>query len=148
IDPPFTPSRMKVGYEVAVTGTGDSTHVRGAAGTATSYSFTVGNNGFFVYAYSLPARSKLWWADLSQLPSTISLGPGESRLVTIPVNIPSAAGTTDVEQFLLTASSQGYAGVVADAYGYVGAGGTGNSPPVLSPIADQVIPAGGSLTLS
>lgn len=69
------------------------------------YTFTISNIGDNDDLYTLTAQSSLGWADLTSIPSTISLPSRTAREFTVSVTIPSTASRNEVDELRIAAMS-------------------------------------------
>lgn len=81
-------------FKVSVTGPATVFMV---AGKSTTYRYKVTNTGDNPDTFAVSAIAVQTWANLSSLPPTVELNPGESSMLAIPVSIPgsSLSGSTD-----------------------------------------------------
>lgn len=89
-------------YKVAVYGPGGE---GGMFGHTTNYTVTVANLGLNADVYTITVTSSLGWANLSTLPTSISLAPGQAYDISIPVTIPPNADATDVDVLRVVSTS-------------------------------------------
>lgn len=108
-------SRLFTPYRVGVSGPGE---VQVAPGTMAVYDFTVTNLGRNPDVYTLSASSSQGWADLSGVPSSVSLAPGASRDITIRITVPTSAQAGEVDGIRLAATSQASPRIANVAYAY------------------------------
>jgi hypothetical protein len=101
-------------YKVSVLGPGK---VLVAPGVTAIYPFTVNNLGDNSDTYTLSVSSSQGWADIENVPKSITLRSGESKGIKIKMVVPEVTpvGTTDVLK--LIARSEGSLGVFDTATG-------------------------------
>lgn len=93
-------------YAVAVSGPQEVVVEAGYSGT---YTLTVENQGEKADTYSLTATTTLGWADISGLPSTLSLDPDQSASFDLTVTIPQDANYGDKDLLTVEFASQAVA---------------------------------------
>ena len=90
-------------YRVAVTGQRD---VVVPLHSASIFTFTVVNQGTQADTYSVDANSKLRWADVGNVPNTLSISPGAKAEIPITITVPTTANKKAVDELVLSAVSQ------------------------------------------
>jgi hypothetical protein len=90
-------------YKVSVTMLGN---VAVLPGSTDVYTFTVTNLGINADTYTITVSSSLGWANISQVPESVTLTSGESTEIPIVINVPVTANVENVEETVLKANSQ------------------------------------------
>ena len=90
-------------FGVSVTGPGN---LGLALGQSTTLIFDVQNKGTAPDTYSLLATTSEPWANITGVPAQVTLGPGASQAIQIPVQVGSSDTTGNADQILLRALSQ------------------------------------------
>jgi uncharacterized membrane protein len=90
-------------YNVAATTSGNAMVLPGSPAV---YTFTVANLGDNDDTYTVTVSSSLGWADLSDVPSSLTLSAGTSTDVSITVNVPASAASEAVDELVFSAISQ------------------------------------------
>ncbi len=98
-------------YGVEVTGDSSGS---GAPGAVVPYDVTITNTGDGSDTFDLTTSGNTWTATLSE--NSVTLGAGESAVVTVEVNIPGDAADGDMDTVTVTATSTGDPGV-SDSHG-------------------------------
>jgi hypothetical protein len=75
-------------------------------GSTDVYTFTVTNLGINADTYTITVSSSLGWANISQVPESVTLTSGESTEIPIVINVPVTANVENVEETVLKANSQ------------------------------------------
>lgn len=91
-------------YKIGLTGPGG---LIAPPGYTKVYTFTISNIGDSSDTYTLTGTSSLGWADLTSIPTTVSLVPGQTRELAISITIPPNAGMSDVDGLRVAATSTG-----------------------------------------
>ncbi|MCL4301295.1 MAG: SBBP repeat-containing protein [Anaerolineae bacterium] len=91
-------------YKIGLTGPGG---LIAPPGYTTVYTFTISNIGDNSDTYTLTGTSSLGWADLTSIPTTASLSPGQTRELAISITIPPTADISDVDVLRIAATSTG-----------------------------------------
>ena len=97
-----------------------------AGGTGTLL-FTIFNAGMNPDVYALAISSKQGWADVSGIPTSITLAPGERYEIRVPITIPPDTIEGTEEELELTASGPGgpartdtgYATILVQSFNYL-----------------------------
>jgi hypothetical protein len=96
------PNLITVGYVDVIA----PTPIHVLAGGTSSQKFQIKNLGTAQDIYNLYASSSLQWADLSGLPSNVTVPAGGVVEVDIPVNVPAGAASGQIDVLSLEAVSQ------------------------------------------
>jgi hypothetical protein len=89
-------------FDVLVTGI---SKVAQLAGTTQVYDFQVKNIGENADTYALGATSDLGWANVTTVPATVALAPGDVATVSIAVTIPAGTPANTEDEVTLRATS-------------------------------------------
>lgn len=81
------------------------THQQVKPGESVNHQFQLTNGGLQGGVFTLQATSSLGWADITSVPSTITIASGETVLVTVTVTVPMTAAIGQVEETTLYAES-------------------------------------------
>ncbi len=90
-------------YAVSITAPGNTAVL---PDTTVMMTATVTNFGSKDDIYNISASSTYTWADLSNVPTTVSLAAGSSILIPISVTIPASATSGSVDEIVLKVTSQ------------------------------------------
>lgn len=91
-------------HRLRVAGPGDRS---AQPGRTLSHAFQVGNDGEMTQTYGLLVSSSMGWAVTDTVPADLTLGPGESAFVQVPVQVPAGAPIGAMEETSLTAVGVG-----------------------------------------
>lgn len=76
-----------------------------APGTRVTYQFAISNGGEAAESYNLTASSSNGWVDAAAVSSSITVNGGETKIVTVPLEVPSDTPAA-VDELVLVALSQ------------------------------------------
>ena len=93
---------MPKAYKVSILAPGDRKALLGTSGT---YTLTLVNQGIMADTYVISASAKLGWANLSQVPSSVTLQPSQQISFPITVTVPLIGSIGQEEAITVTAQS-------------------------------------------
>jgi uncharacterized repeat protein (TIGR01451 family) len=112
-------SVIRTFYGVSVLGPGNAGL---PLGTSKTLIFTVLNKGTVADTYALAAAASQPWANLTGVPSQVTLAPGASSVISIPVNVPAAGAAGTVNSVTVQATSLGNSRILDNARSDIAAG--------------------------